>query len=185
MHPVSTQASIGSLTRSASQPDSGGPTVSVPSVSAEPSDKKNQNTRKTAIGDAVKISSEAREIAQLASRDREVRTHEAAHVAVGGQYAGSPALTYTRGPDGRSYATGGEVSMDVSKVSGDPAATLQKAQIVRAAALAPARPSAQDLRVASRASVMAAHARAELARHPQSEVSGLFDNGGRSKKPQV
>lgn len=113
--------------------------------------------------DSVQISQEAREVAELAARDREVRAHEAAHAAAGGQFAGSPSLTYTKGPDGRSYATGGEVSIDVSPVSGDPQATIDKAQLVRAAALAPAQPSAQDMRVASRASAMAANARAELA----------------------
>ncbi len=113
--------------------------------------------------DSVQISEEAREIVKLAARDREVRTHEAAHAAAGGAYSGAPALTYQKGPDGRSYASGGEVSIDTSPVSGDPQATLQKAQVIRAAALAPAQPSGQDMRVASKASAMAAKARADLA----------------------
>ena len=124
---------------------------------------------------SVQISVEAREIARLETRDREVRTHEAAHAAVGGQYAGSPSLTYTNGPDGRSYATGGEVSISVSAVSGDPLTTLQKAEIVRAAALAPTQPSAQDMRVASRAAAMAAQARADLATKVSDEQDPLAD----------
>ncbi len=125
--------------------------------------------------DSVQISVEAREIAKLETRDREVRTHEAAHAAVGGQYAGAPTLTYTNGPDGRSYATGGEVSISVSAVSGDPLATLQKAEIVRAAALAPTQPSAQDMRVASRAAAMAAQAHADLATKVSDEQDPLAD----------
>ena len=113
--------------------------------------------------DSVKLSQEAEEIRKLQSRDQEVRAHEAAHAATGGSYAGSPTYNFERGPDGQTYAVGGEVSIDVSPISGDPAGTIQKAQQVRAAALAPAQPSSQDLKVAQRAESMAAVARMELA----------------------
>jgi len=103
-------------------------------------------------------------VQQLKSRDREVRAHEAAHAAVGGQYVtGGPSFTYQKGPDGRSYAIGGEVRIDTSKVPNDPEATQTKAEIVRRAALAPAQPSPQDLRVAARSSQTAAQARVEIA----------------------
>ena len=106
----------------------------------------------------------ARVIQQLVSRDREVRAHEAAHAAVGGQYVtGGPSFTYQRGPDGRSYAIGGEVHIDTAAVPNDPEATLAKADRVRRAALAPAQPSSQDLRVASRAIQTAVQARVEIA----------------------
>lgn len=101
-------------------------------------------------------------IEQLKARDREVRLHEAAHAAVGGQYAGSPSLQYTRGPDGKNYATGGEVGISTSPVSGDPQATIEKARVIRAAALAPAQPSAQDRRVAAEAAQMEVEARTDL-----------------------
>lgn len=112
--------------------------------------------------DKFKLSREAQEIRQLQQRDREVRAHEAAHAAAGGAYAGSPRYTYEKGPDGRRYATGGEVSIDISPVRGNPEATLQKAQQVRAAALAPAQPSAQDMKVAQKAQVQAMKARLEI-----------------------
>jgi len=74
---------------------------------------------------------------QLRARDREVRSHEAAHAAAGGSLVrGGPSFTLQQGPDGRSYAIGGEVQLDVSPVSGDPQATVIKSQRVRAAALA-------------------------------------------------
>ena len=103
-------------------------------------------------------------ISELKSRDTEVRTHEQAHAAVGGQYAGSPSYEYERGPNGKSYAVGGEVPIDVSVVPGDPQATIQKMQVVRRAALAPAEPSAADRSIAADASIKASQARAELAK---------------------
>ncbi len=112
--------------------------------------------------DTVKISDEARQIQELVKRDREVRTHEAAHAAVGGALAGSPSFTYESGPDGGRYAVGGEVGIDTSAVSGDPEATIEKAQQIRRAALAPAQPSPTDLSVAAQASSMEASARVEL-----------------------
>ena len=116
--------------------------------------------------DDAKIKAQAREdelvISQLRARDQEVRVHEAAHAAVGGRYAGSPSLQFTRGPDGINYATAGEVSISTGKVSGNPQATIEKARVIRAAALAPASPSVQDRRVASQASQLESDARVEL-----------------------
>lgn len=106
---------------------------------------------------------EQAEVDQLKQRDREVRQHEQAHVAAGGPYVtGGPSYEYTNGPDGRRYATGGEVNISVSP-GRTPEETLRKARIIRAAALAPAEPSAQDRRVASQASQLEATARRELA----------------------
>lgn len=99
---------------------------------------------------------------QLKARDREVRLHEAAHAAVGGRYAGSPSYQYQRGPDGRNYAVGGEVGISTGAVSGDPQATIEKARVIRAAALAPAEPSSQDRRVAAEAAQLELNARNEL-----------------------
>lgn len=108
-------------------------------------------------------SKEKQEVKKLQARDAEVRSHEAAHVAAGGSLVrGGASFEYTRGPDGRQYATGGEVSIDISKVADDPQKTIDKMQQVRRAALAPADPSAQDRRVASRASRVEAKARQEL-----------------------
>lgn len=103
------------------------------------------------------------EIADLVQRDREVRTHEQAHAAVGGQYAGAPTYSFKHGPDGQRYAVSGEVSIDTAAVPNDPEATLRKMEIVLRAALAPIEPSPQDLRVAALAQAQAAQARVELA----------------------
>ena len=103
------------------------------------------------------------QLAELRGRDREVRAHEQAHSSVGGSYAGGPTYSFKRGPDGRAYAVGGEVSIDVSAIANDPAATLRKMEQVQRAALAPAEPSGQDRQVAAQAQVLAAQARIELA----------------------
>lgn len=108
-------------------------------------------------------SSEYRELQELKERDREVRQHEQAHVAAGGQYVrGGASYSYQRGPDGQQYATSGEVDIDVAPIPGDPAGTIRKMQVVRSAALAPAEPSAQDRSVAAEASRAEAEARVEL-----------------------
>lgn len=106
---------------------------------------------------------EQEEIEELKSRDTEVVTHELAHAGAGGQYAGSPSYTYETGPDGVRYAVSGEVSIDTSKIEGDPEATLLKAQQIKRAALAPAEPSGQDRSVAASAEQLASEARQELA----------------------
>lgn len=118
----------------------------------------------TAGATAVELSEEEKaEVENLKDRDREVRTHEQAHVAAGGQYVrGRAQFEYASGPDGRRYAVGGEVSIDTSSVPGDPQASIRKAQVVRRAAMAPAHPSTADYRVAAAASRMESEARREL-----------------------
>ncbi len=170
LDPLSQQTSIvTSLSRTSATNPEDKPQVSRSAqqknlAGTQPDEQKTQNTSAAGKNDSVQISQEAREIARLSARDREVKAHEAAHAAVGGRYAGPPTMTYKKGPDGRSYAIAGEVSISLTAVSGDPQATLQKAEIIRAAALAPAQPSTQDLQIAARATMMAAQARTELSR---------------------
>ncbi|WP_417494144.1 putative metalloprotease CJM1_0395 family protein [Maricaulis sp.] len=104
---------------------------------------------------------EAKQVSELKARDRDVKAHEAAHKAAGGPYAGSASFTYQSGPDGGQYAIGGEVPIDAGAIAGDPDATIRKMEQVRAAALAPAEPSAQDRSVAAMATAAIAKARSE------------------------
>ena len=103
-----------------------------------------------------------RVVSSLEQRDQEVRSHESAHASVGGSVTGSPNFSYEQGPDGKRYAVGGDVSVDLSSVSGDPRATIAKMQKVHAAALAPMSPSSQDTRVASTATQVILQAQSEL-----------------------
>ncbi len=123
-------------------------------------------------------------IRELAARDREVRAHEQAHAAVGGQYASAPVYQYERGPDGVSYAVAGEVSINTSPIPGDPEATIQKAQQILRAANAPAEPSPQDRRVAAEAAQMEAEARIELRQQQQQENAARAQAAEESRREQ-
>ncbi len=133
----------------------------------DPSNSENKGTQPasdtTLINGQELTQAEVRLLDELEQIDTEVRRHEMAHIAAGGQYITSGAnFTYKRGPDGRNYAVGGEVSIDTSAVPGDPKATLQKMRKVKSAALAPANPSSQDLKVASIATQEASKALSDL-----------------------
>ncbi len=93
--------------------------------------------------------------------EQEVINHELAHISAGGKYVGATSYSYAVGPDGRTYINGGEVSIDTA-VENTPEETISKMQQVRAAALAPAEPSGQDLSVAATASQIEAQARQQL-----------------------
>ncbi len=115
------------------------------------------------------------QITKLEARDREVRAHEAAHKSAAGSLAGGAAtFEYERGPDGKLYAVGGEVQISTSK-GRSPEETIQKARQVRAAALAPAQPSGQDMAVAARAASMEQQAAKEKQSTP-TESNGQTPN---------
>lgn len=154
-----------------------------------PADKSARNadaSRTGQIRDELQISREAelrligqlsedqqRTVEKLKARDREVRAHEQAHLSAAGPHArGGPTFQYQKGPDNARYAVGGEVSIDVSPVSGDPEVTIRKAQVVRAAALAPSNPSPQDRQVAAAATKMESQAQQELRQLQQAEQTG-------------
>lgn len=113
--------------------------------------------------DPKQLSPEQKEqLRKLRARDSQVRAHESAHRAAGGQYAGAMHFEYQQGPDGQRYAVGGEVQIDASPVQGDPQATMRKMDQVVRAALAPAQPSDQDRAVASRARARSNKAQRQL-----------------------
>ncbi|WJW75420.1 putative metalloprotease CJM1_0395 family protein [Thiohalobacter sp. IOR34] len=122
------------------------------------------NRREDEDAESQPTAEEERAVQTLKARDQEVRQHEAMHRAAGREYVrGATRFSYENGPDGQRYATGGEVEIDTSK-PGDPDQALSKARTLRAAALAPAAPSAQDRSVAAQASRMEAEARQEQLR---------------------
>ncbi len=116
---------------------------------------------------------EKQQVEYLKKRDQEVRAHEMAHVSVGGSLVKRGAMyEYESGPDGKRYAVGGDVILDVSE-GRTPEETIRKAERVRAAAMAPADPSPQDYKVASQADKMAAEARAQLREQQAAERAGM------------
>lgn len=130
--------------------------------------------------DPVAEQKEAAALHRLRTREQEVRAHEMAHMAVGGQYAGSAHYEYTRGPDGKMYISGGEVSIDTSG-GGTPEETAQKMRQVRAAAMAPASPSGADMAVAAKASAREAEAMREAASQKAEERKADEGKGEDSK----
>jgi hypothetical protein len=114
---------------------------------------------------------EQAEVAKLAARDREVRTHEAQHQAAAGEMAGAAQYTYQMGPDGKMYAIGGKVQITMTP-GRTPEETIEKARQLRAAANAPADPSGQDMAVAAKAGAMEARALQQLAREQAQSNAG-------------
>lgn len=112
---------------------------------------------------------EQQKVKEMKERHEEVRVHENAHKSAGGQYAAAPTYTYETGPDGKRYITDGEVSIDIGEEK-DPQATIEKMQIVKRAAMAPAEPSGQDRKVYQEANQKEAAARQELAEDKKEEA---------------
>lgn len=113
---------------------------------------------------------EKHELLRLQQRDQEVRRHEQAHAAAAQGLVGAPSYRYEQGSDGQHYAVDGKVSIDMSPIANDPAATMLKMQQVYRAALAPAEPSAQDRRIAALASQKMEQARVELEQIEQQQA---------------
>ena len=152
----------------------------------DPKGKESNANKESGVADNPQRLSEEdlEEVKELAKRDREVRTHEQAHMATAGQYArGGINLETKTGPDGKSYAVSGHVNIDTSPVPNNPQATIQKANRIRAAAMAPAEPSSQDRSVASEATRMATEARAELAKEQSQDTKETLEATGNDSKP--
>ena len=92
-------------------------------------------------------------VRKLKQTDTHVRNHEAAHLSIGGKFAGSPSYSFETGPDGSKYAVAGEVPISI-QTGTSPDQTIKNAMQIKAAALAPSDPSSADLAVASAADSM-------------------------------
>ena len=143
----------------------------VDSENSEKTKKGAQKPKEKGVDGEELSQEESKEVQDLKNRDREVRTHEQAHVAAGGQHIrGGIKYDYQRGPDGKSYAVGGHVNIDVSEAE-SPEATVTKMQQVKRAALAPAEPSGADRAVAAAASQKEQQARTEILENRQKDMA--------------
>lgn len=161
----------------------GGPSARAPSPSdqraATPTEAKRPvqpatkaESQKATVDNPEGLSeAEKKQVDKLKQRDREVRAHEQAHATVGGSYAGAPQYQFTKGPDGKAYATSGEVQIDISPER-EPEDTIRKMDIVIAAALAPAEPSSQDYAVARQAQAQRTQAQSEVRERQDAELNG-------------
>ena len=89
-------------------------------------------------------------------------TKSAHMAAAGGLSSGGASFSYQVGANGRSYAIGGHVNIDTSREA-TPEATMAKMLVVMSAAMAPADPSPQDLKVAAHAAKVMQEVRMEMA----------------------
>ena len=120
---------------------------------------------------------EQRIVTELQAADTNVRAHEAAHMAAGGGLTSPASYTYERGPDNKMYAVAGEVGISTGE-GNTPQESLNKAQTIRRAALAPADPSPQDLKVAAQAASMEMSARAQIMQEKMAQNSQNQNNSG-------
>ncbi|MEH0075396.1 putative metalloprotease CJM1_0395 family protein [Pannonibacter sp. Pt2] len=154
------------------QPEArGGASASSPAGGSSAAEEGQEAGSGGAAGETELTEEEQKQVKELQARDREVRAHEQAHARVGGAYAGAPSYTFQQGPDKQRYAIGGEVQIDTS-AERTPEATARKMQIVIRAALAPAEPSSQDLRVAQQARASLQEAQAEMRAQAAEELRG-------------
>ena len=130
------------------------------------------------------------QVKELEQIQREVVVHEAAHQAAAGEFGGGVSYSYTQGPDGKSYITGGEVPIKLKQGS-TPEETLRNMQQVQRAANAPADPSGQDRQVATKAAALAAKARSQISgdddteeEHPSKVAEGtpIFGAGNQDEE---
>lgn len=123
----------------------------------ETSDSKTEKTEKTGKNEkseksTQEVSDEDKSaISRLKMVENEVIAHEQAHKSAGGSIAGAASYSYSIGPDGKRYITGGEVSLR-TPATDDKEQKVNLLNRVKQAALAPAQPSSQDIRVAAGAS---------------------------------
>lgn len=156
------------------------------SQTSDDSSSKNDNKDKK---DITQLSDEEKlQVAKLQQRDSEVRTHEASHMAAGAGLTSGANFTYQKGPDSKMYAVGGEVEIDTSPGK-TPEETIQKAQQIKRAALAPSSPSPADLKIAANAASMEASAKAQMqqvqqdSNNNQSNVSTNSNSKNSTKNP--
>lgn len=125
--------------------------------------------------------SEQQYVRELAAIDANVRAHEAAHIGAGaGVVSGGASFGYTRGPDGKMYATSGEVPITM-KEGRTPEETISNARQIISAAMAPADPSPQDYKVAANAAQMESRARSEQAQERAEEIKEQLNDSKESQ----
>ena len=130
---------------------------------ADAAQKANYNSANLETGPSFGPEQSAAEtlaLRELQQADATVRSHEGLHFrAAGGVASGIPQYQYTVGPDGRLYATGGNVEVR-STPTADRDKALEQAANISRAATAPGDASVQDL-VAAREAYRNADSRLE------------------------
>lgn len=110
-------------------------TRSTATQQSETREKTPENARPPTSHPALLTDREREIVRELQARDANVRTEEESHQTLAGANAGMISYSYTAGPDGRLYATGGKVSIHPLQGLDGIAAIANQAAIARAASL--------------------------------------------------
>jgi|GEM_PF-1321990 len=140
---------------------------------------------KKANGGGGLTSEQQQQVEQLRRIDAQVRAHEAAHQATGGNLVGGITFTYQMGPDGKQYAVGGDLPVDMSTSGSDPSTIISKMRQIESAAMAPADPSGQDFAVAAQAAQIESEARMELMQIRSDELKAEVAKAAATKKTEA
>lgn len=156
--PVNSAASVITVIQQLDPRDIAGEQDSTETDTRSPAERQQQdreeiptNARQPTSNPALLTASEREIVQQLRSRDAAVRTEEESHQTLAGANAGMISYSYTAGPDGRLYATGGKVSIRPLQGLDGMAAIANQAAIARAASVPGS--SAADFNVAKGASM--------------------------------
>lgn len=146
---------------------------------------KSSKTAATAAGAKALTPDQQRKVEELKQIDTKVRAHEQAHLAVGRSIVTSgPDYTYTYGPDGKQYATAGEVGIDTS-AEAQPQKNIDKGQLIQRTALAPQDPSPQDYRVAAVGAHLESTGRTDLAQEQSQQRAADAEAAKKQREAQT
>lgn len=90
-----------------------------------------------------------------------IQRHVESHLAVTTQHSSPPNYHY-RPFDGELFVVSGDIVFETSAEPNNPQATLEKAQLIRMASMAPAGPTLQDRNASLQAIMMAVQAKGEI-----------------------
>lgn len=93
----------------------------------------------------------ARVLEKFKQADANIRSHEQIHATIG-QTTAPISYNYQKGPDGKMYAVGGSVKLDVS-LPDDPKAAAFKLDQIEKAAMGPSDPSGADTTIATQSNL--------------------------------
>ncbi len=156
--PVNSAAAVITVIQQLDPRDIDGETSTEDTDTRSPTERQQQeredtprSARQPTANPALLTASEREIVQELRARDAVVRTEEESHQTLAGANAGMISYSYTAGPDGRLYATGGKVSIRPIQGLDGIAAIANQAAISRAASVPGS--SAADFNVAKGASM--------------------------------
>lgn len=122
----------------------------------------------------TKSGNNSNERKQLELSQTQIQRHIESHRAVTTQHSSPPNYQY-QSLDGALYIVSGDVVFDTSAESNNPQATLEKAQLIRMASMAPIDPSLQDRNASQQAMMMVTQAKGEINTVPAESLGQHID----------